>query len=153
MCYVKLSRKRPDFEKTKPQSVGTQTLNTPLPKGACDELLARKGHDQFQSSTMGKNFMWDLATYVPDECSFTEDRKNSFFNLAAFSALLFEFIVYDTNKDGVLTFDSTSKEKPGSTIWDVCSDYTWFNEEGRVASGKEFMIYKLRKLVDMVKKQ
>ena len=97
--------------------------------------------------------MWDLATYVPDQRSFTEDRKNSFFNLATFSALLFEFIVYDTNKDGVLTFDSESKEKPGTTIWEVCSDYTWFDEEGRVASGKEFMIYKLRKLVDMVKKQ
>ena len=131
----------------------TWLLTLKSPKGACDELLAGKGQDQFQSSTMGKNFMWDLATYVPDERSFTEDRKNSFFNLATFSALLYEFIVYDTNKDGVLTFDSTSKEKPGATIWDVCSDYTWFNEDGRVASGKEFMIYKLRKLVDMVKKQ
>ena len=131
----------------------TWLLTIKSPKGACDELLGRIGHDQYQSSTMGKNFMWDLATYIPDGRSFTEDRKNSLFNLATFSALLFEFIVYDTNKDGVLTFDSVSKEKPGTTIWEVCSDYTWFNEDGRVASGKEFMIYKLRKLVDMVKKQ
>ena len=66
---------------------------------------------------------------------------------------MYEFILYDTNKDGVLTFDSGAKETTSSKTLQLCSDYTWFNEEGRKANAKEFMIHKLRKLVDMLNKQ
>ena len=114
---------------------------------ACDKLLGSIGNEHYFSTNINKNFMWDLSTYLPDERSFVEDENNSFFNLATFSALMYEFILYDTNKDGVLTFDSGAKENTSSNTLQLCSDYTWFNEEGRKASPKEFMIHKLRKRI------
>ena len=129
------------------------TLKSPQGVLGCDKLLGSIGHEHYFSTNIGKNFMWDLSTYLTDERSFVEDENNSFFNLATFSALMYEFILYDTNKDGVLTFDSGAKENTSSNTLQLCSDYTWFNEEGRKASAKEFMIHKLRKLVDMLNKQ
>ena len=129
------------------------TLKSPQGVLACDKLLGSIGHENYFSTNIGKNFMWDLSTYLPDERAFVKDENNSFFNLATFTALMYEFILYDTNKDGLLTFDSGLKENSSSTSLQLCSDYTWFNQEGRNADAKEFMIHKLRKLVDMLKKQ
>ena len=113
------------------------TLKSPQGVLACDKLLGGTGHEHYFTTNINKNFMWDLSTYLPDERSFVEDESNSFFNLATFSALMYEFILYDTNKDGVLTFDSGAKENTSSKTLQLCSDYTWFNEGGRKASAKE----------------
>merc|ERR1712150_28912 len=88
-------------------------------------------------------YYWNLLEKSKEiGLNYEEDEDNDMFFAVTFLTLISEFSAMDSDKDGLLTFKHSNS---------VGGDITWFNEDGRAASVKDYIIYKMRFLVDWLK--